>query len=203
MTRGGGRARALAATLALSFASVCIAQSGAGAAWAAGGDGRFGIGRAPTPQEIQGWDIAIGPDGGNLPPGSGTVAQGRALFSAKCVSCHGADGEGKPADRLVGGKGTLASPSPVKSIGSFWPYATTIFDYVRRAMPHDKPQSLSGDEVYALTAFLLNRNGIVGDDARLDAASLVGVKMPNHGGFDRGDDSPDLRVMRCMNDCRK
>lgn len=191
------------ATLTFSLASTCLAQVNDAKATGISMDGRFAIGRTLTPEEIQGWDIAIGPDGKNLPPGSGSVAQGREIFAEQCVACHGANGEGKPADALVGGAGSLAQRAPIKSIGSFWPYATTIFDYVRRAMPLERPQSLSPDQVYALTAFLLNRNGIVPDDTVLDAAALVSVRMPNRGGFVRGDDSPDLRVMRCMNDCIK
>ena len=127
----------------------------------------------------------------------------KPLLQQKCAACHGANGEGKPADSLVGGAGSLDRSAPKKSVGSFWPYATTLFDYVRRAMPHEQPQSLTAEQVYALTAFVLNRNGIVADDATLDAAALVSIQMPNRNGFFRGDDSPDLRVMRCMNDCKK
>ncbi len=104
---------------------------------------------------------------------------------------------------MIGGRGSLASEKPLQTVESYWPYATTLFDYVRRAMPHEPPQSLTAEQVYALTAFVLNRNGIVADDATLDAAALVSIQMPNRNGFFRGDDSPDLRVMRCMNDCKK
>ncbi len=199
--RVAGLATCIAActALALSVGAAGAALPGAGVDVPEGG---FGIGRAPTPAEIAGWDIAIAPDGANLPSGTGSVAKGRELFAAKCVACHGADGEGKPADRLVGGQGSLAAKAPIKTIGSFWPYATTIFDYVRRAMPLDRPQSLSADEVYALTAFLLNRNGIVPDDASLDAASLIAVRMPNRDGFVTGPDEPDVKAERCMKDCR-
>lgn len=101
----------------------------------------------------------------------------------KCVSCHGEKGSGKPADALVGGIGSLASHAPLKTVGSYWPYATTLFDYLRRAMPYDKPMSLSSDEVYALSAYILFLNGIVPEDAAMDAMSLPKVEMPNRYGF--------------------
>jgi cytochrome c len=97
--------------------------------------------------------------------------------------CHGAKGEGVIGDRLIGGRGTLTSANPLRTVGSYWPYATTLFDYIRRAMPYNAPQSLSADEVYALSAWILNQNGIVPDDARLDAHSLAAIRMPNRDGF--------------------
>ena len=129
----------------------------------------YGIGREATPQEIAGWDIDVSPNGAGLPPGRGDVRQGEAIFAAKCAACHGAHGEGKPMDRLVGGIGTLRDKKPVKTVGSYWPYATTLFDYVRRAMPLNAPQSLTPDEVYAVSAYVLFLNGIVPQDAALDA----------------------------------
>lgn len=166
--------------------------------------GRHALGRAPTEAELRAWDIDIGPDGRNLPAGSGTVAQGRALFAQQCAACHGNAGQGAlmPAP-LAGGAGSLTGKAPSLTIGSFWPHATTLYDYINRAMPWDRPQSLKPDEVYALTAFLLNLNGIVGADASLDARALMQVKMPNRGGFVAWDNEPDLRVPRCMTDCRK
>ncbi len=128
-------------------------------------------------------DLTVTPDGAGLPAGSGTVAEGRATYAAKCAACHGAAGSGGVADRLTGGIGTLASPKPVKTIASYWPYATTIFDYVRRAMPLTAPQSLADDEVYGLVAYLLSVDGIVSPDARLDARTLPKVRMPNREGF--------------------
>jgi S-disulfanyl-L-cysteine oxidoreductase SoxD len=109
------------------------------------------LGRPATPEEIALWDISIGPDGAGLPPGNGSPQQGEAVYSAKCLPCHGEKGSGKPNDQLVGGLGTLTGDqTPVKTVGSFWPYATTLFDYVRRAMPFNAPKSLSNDEVYAV-----------------------------------------------------
>ena len=141
------------------------------------------LGRAPSAAELSAIDISITPDGRGLPAGSGAVEQGAAVYAAKCQSCHGANGAGGPNDRLTGGIGSLASPKPVKTIASYWPYATTVFDYVRRAMPITAPQSLTNDEVYAVTAYLLSVDGIVPKDARLDAQSLPKVQMPNQGGF--------------------
>src|SRR5690349_11383230 len=105
------------------------------------------LGRPATRAEIAGWDISIPPDGSGLPPGSGTVAAGAAVYAAKCQACHGDKGAGQPNDRLVGGQGTLVSASPIRTVGSYWPYATTVFDYVRRSMPYPQPQSLTNDEV--------------------------------------------------------
>jgi len=142
-----------------------------------------GLGRPASPDEIAAWDISIGPEGAGLPPGRGTAQQGAAIFAAKCAVCHGEKGAGKPNDQLVAGVGSLAGDAPVKTVGSFWPYATTIFDYVRRAMPLPAPKSLSNDEVYALTAYLLQQNGIIGDTEVIDASSLPKVRMPNRDGF--------------------
>lgn len=142
------------------------------------------FGRAATPAEIASLDIDVAPDGSGLPPGGGTAREGAALYAARCAHCHGANGEGGPADRLVGGAGSLASAEPVLTVGSYWPNATTLFDYLRRAMPYDAPGSLSADDTYALAAFLLERNGVIGAGARLDAGSLPAVRMPNRGGFE-------------------
>ena len=141
------------------------------------------LGRAVKPAEIAAEEISIPPDGRGLPPGSGTASEGAAVYQAKCAGCHGVKGTEGPADRLVGGIGTLAAPKPVKTVGSYWPYATTLFDYIRRAMPYNAPRSLSHDEVYALCAYLLFLNGIIGPEARIDAKTLPQVKMPNRDGF--------------------
>src|ERR1700754_1022502 len=125
---------------------------------------RYDFGRPATSTEIAGWDIDASPDGGGLPPGHGDVREGEAIFAAKCASCHGAHGEGKPMDRLVGGIGTLREKKPEKTVGGFWPYATTLFDFVRRAMPLNAPQSLTPHEVYAVSAYVLFLNGIVPQD---------------------------------------
>jgi S-disulfanyl-L-cysteine oxidoreductase SoxD len=142
------------------------------------------LGRPATPEEITLWDISIGPDGAGLPPGSGTPQQGELVYAAKCLPCHGAKGAGKPNDQLVGGLGTLTGDqNPVKTVGSFWPYATTLFDYVRRAMPFDAPKSLSNDEVYAVCAYILQLNGIIDQSAVMSSQTLARVQMPNHDGF--------------------
>ena len=143
-----------------------------------------GIGRVATPDEIASWDISIGPDGAGLPPGRGTPKQGEMVYAEKCVACHGEKGAGKPNDQLVGGRGSLSGDqAPVKTVGSFWPYATTLFDYVRRAMPLNAPKSLSDDEVYAVSAYLLQLNGIIGETDAMDAQTLPQVQMPNRDGF--------------------
>lgn len=152
---------------------------------------KYGLGRKATDQEIAGWNIDVDRGGKWLPPGQGTVEQGRELFQTMCSACHGEKGEGGMGDRLVGGQGTLATPKPIKTVGSFWPYAPTLFDYIRRAMPLNAPQSLSSDEVYALTGYILNMNGIVPTKATMDAKSLGAVKMPNRDGF-VDDPRPDV-----------
>ncbi len=141
------------------------------------------LGKPATPEQVARADISVRPDGDALPPGSGSVSQGEAVFAAKCQVCHGAQGAGGPMDRLTGGVGSLATKTPVKTVSSFWPYATTVFDYTRRAMPLTAPQSLTNDEVYAVTAYLLSIDGIVGKDAVLDAKTLPLVRMPNRDGF--------------------
>jgi mono/diheme cytochrome c family protein len=142
------------------------------------------LGRVLTPEDVAPWDISVAPDGARLPPGSGTPAQGEAVYVAMCQGCHGERGVGKPNDPLVGGQGTLAGSSmPIKTVGSFWPYATTLFDYIRRAMPLNAPKSLSDDQVYAVCAYILQLNGIIGVNDTVDAQSLPAVHMPNRDGF--------------------
>jgi S-disulfanyl-L-cysteine oxidoreductase SoxD len=141
------------------------------------------LGRPVTPDEIRKIDITVSPDGRGLPPGSGSVSVGAAIYAKSCQACHGEKGAGKPQDQLTGGLGTLASAKPVKTPASYWPAATTLFDYIRRAMPITAPQSLTNDEVYAVTAYILSIDGIVPNDAVLDAKSLPRVKMPNKDGF--------------------
>ena len=169
-----------------------LAVALAGLAASAQAEGWFGFGRTPTPEEIAGWNIDIDRDGRKLPPGRGSVVQGKILFEAQCAGCHGASGEGGIGDRLAGGQGTLATPKPVKTVGSFWPYAPTLYDYIHRAMPLNAPQSLKPDEVYALVAYVLNLNGFVPDDAVMDATTLPRVTMPNRDGF-VPDPRPDAR----------
>lgn len=143
----------------------------------------LGLGHAPDPRTLAAADTAIGPRGLELPPGQGSVAQGATLFAAQCAACHGARGREGPDPVLVGGQGTLASAHPLQTVGSYWPYATTLFDYIRRAMPFTAPGSLDDDQVYALTAFLLAANGILPQDTVLDRERLRTVRMPNAGGF--------------------
>ncbi|MGH6827960.1 MAG: c-type cytochrome [Rhizomicrobium sp.] len=141
------------------------------------------FGQPADPAMIKAWDISIPPDGSGLPPGHGSVAEGAAVYAQKCVMCHGVNGEGKPADRLTGGIGTLASAHPVKTVASYWPYATTLFDYLRRAMPINHPRSLTDHETYALVAYILSIDGIVKKNAVLDAKTLPRIRMPNRDGF--------------------
>ncbi|MBN1237269.1 MAG: cytochrome c [Gammaproteobacteria bacterium] len=141
------------------------------------------LGEPATPEQIAGWDIGIGPDGENLPEGSGTPSQGAEVYATKCIACHGEDGAGGPNDVLAGGHGTLTDAAPVRTIGSYWPYATTLFDYVRRAMPYTQPQSLTNDEAYALTAYLLELNGVIDRNDVMNADTLPRVAMPNRDGF--------------------
>ena len=156
---------------------------------------RYQIGRPPTPEEVRELGSAIAPDGTGLPAGSGTVAAGREIFAAQCARCHGPNGEGDIGARLVGGQGTLATPRPLKTVGSFWPYATTLWDYINRAMPFDRPGLLQPPEVYAVVAYVLNLNGIVEPDRMIDATSLPKVKMPNRDGF-VADPRPDIPKAR-------
>jgi cytochrome c len=151
----------------------------------------YGLGRAAAAQEIAARDIDAGPDGAGLPSGSGSVAEGQLVFAQKCASCHGANGEGilPLYPRLVGRDPAAekfvfgSMPGLPRTIGNYWPYATTVFDYVRRAMPLTAPGSLSGNEAYAVTAYLLAANQVIAPDARLDSASLTAVKMPYAGRF--------------------
>jgi mono/diheme cytochrome c family protein len=151
----------------------------------------FSVGRPPTADEIRNLGGAIAPDGGGLPEGSGTVAAGRDVFAAQCARCHGPKAQGDVGPVLVGGQGSLATARPLKTVGSFWPYATTLWDYINRAMPFDKPGLLKPSEVYAVAAYILNLNGIIGENDVMDARSLPKVKMPNRDGF-VADPRPDV-----------
>jgi cytochrome c len=142
------------------------------------------FGQPITPDELAPWDISIGPDGAGLPAGRGTPKEGEAVYAANCQACHGEKGAGRPNDTLVGGFGTIAADRPaVKTVGSYWPYATTLFDYIRRAMPYQQSKSLTNDQIYAVSAYILHLNGVIGADDALDAQSLPKVKMPNRDGF--------------------
>jgi cytochrome c len=141
------------------------------------------IGRTPSAAELAAIDIEVLPDGRGLPPGRSTAAEGRQVYTAHCASCHGATGREGPNDLLAGGQGTLATARPVKTVGSYWPYATTLWDYINRAMPFQRPHSLSADEVYGATAYVLFLNGIVGAGDVISATTLPQVQMPNRNGF--------------------
>jgi S-disulfanyl-L-cysteine oxidoreductase SoxD len=140
------------------------------------------FGQPISPADLAAWDVSVGPDGVGLPPGSGTPAQGAVVYAQKCSACHGDKGEGKTNTRLVGGQITGPEPA-VKTVGSYWPYAITVFDFTRRAMPWTEPKSLTNDEVYAVTAHILRLNGIIGENDVMDAKTLPQVKMPNRDGF--------------------
>jgi S-disulfanyl-L-cysteine oxidoreductase SoxD len=154
---------------------------------------RYGLGRAATSQDIARWDIDVRADGQGLPAGHGSVPDGQKIFAETCAGCHGQKGEGNPMDQLVGGFGTLATAKPVKTVGSYWPYATTLFDYIRRAMPFNAPQSLSADQIYAVSAYILYLNNVIPENAVLDADTLPRVQMPNRRGFISSDPRPDVR----------
>lgn len=153
-----------------------------------------GLGRPASAEELKQRDITTLPTGAGLPDGKGTAAQGEAVYRDKCASCHGANGEGNmpQGPQLVGGIGSLASDNPVRTVGSFWPYATSVWDYIHRAMPLNLPGSLSADDTYAITAFLLNRNKIIEANEVMSKESLPKVRMPNRDGF-IPDARPDIR----------
>jgi len=153
---------------------------------------KYGVGTPATPAQIRELGAAIAPDGTGLPEGSGTAAAGREVFKNHCARCHGDKGEGGIGTVLVGGQGTLATLKPLKTVGSYWPYATSVWDYTNRAMSFDKPGLLKPEEVYAVIAYILNLNGIVGNEQVMDAKSLPKVKMPNRDGF-IPDPRPPLR----------
>ncbi len=141
------------------------------------------LGRPADPARLAAWDIDVSPDGKGLPAGHGSVGEGAKIYDDKCALCHGPAGAGGPADRLTGGVGTLRSDHPVKTVASYWPYATTLFGFIRAAMPITEPRSLSGPEVYALCAYLLSVDGIVPRAAVLDRKTLPRIVMPNRNGF--------------------
>jgi cytochrome c len=152
-----------------------------------------GVGKPATAEEIRARDITAFPDGRGLPAGHGTAEQGRVVYQAKCASCHGERGQGTgdfPA--LAGGLGTLAGPEPNPTVGSYWPYATTVWDYVHRAMPYQSPGSLSSDQIYSVTAYILYMNKIIGEHDELNKETLPKVKMPNRNGF-MPDPRPDVK----------
>ncbi len=142
-----------------------------------------GLGMLVTPEIAQSWSSTVFPDGRSLPPGRGTPGEGKAIYDKICSSCHGPEGRGETAEELVGTELPLTDPDTAQTIGSYWPYATTLFDYTRRAMPMDKPGSLTADEVYAVSAYLLQLNGIIAADAEMNQTTLPQVRMPNRDRF--------------------
>ncbi len=182
----------------LLAASLLVASNG----WAE----TLGLGRTATPAEITAWDIDVRPDGAGLPKGRGDVETGEEIFAEQCAFCHGDFGEG--VDRwpvLAGGQGTLTADRPVKTVGSYWPYLSTVWDYVHRAMPFGNAQSLSDDEVYAITAYILYANDLVDDDFELSHENFVETRLPNETNFFADDraDSPVFKVREpCMTDCK-
>lgn len=161
------------------------------------------FGKPVSEAELAAWNIDVRtPDGKGLPPGHGSVAEGKKIYEAKCIACHGADAKGGSVyGAMVGGIGSFTTNARVLTPGSMYPYAPILFDYIRRAMPMDKPQTLTANEVYALSAYLLNLNGLVPANAVMDAQSLPKVQMPNRNGF-VVDDRPDAKAVRCMTNCR-
>jgi mono/diheme cytochrome c family protein len=188
---------ALSLALLLALAAPALAQSK---------PRNYGIGHAATPEQIAGWDIDVRPDSQGAPPGHGSVKEGEKVYLDKCAACHGEFGESAGRwPQLAQGKGTLASSDPVKTVGSYFPYLSSVFDYIRRAMPFGAAQSLSNDELYAVTAYVLNLNDIVDDKFVLSKQTWGQVKMPNQSGFfddDRDKAEKAFWAKPCMNDCR-
>lgn len=193
---GTGRAGAVFAAAVLMCTPAAFAEGGP-----------LGLGRPALPEEIEAWDVAVLPDGQGLPVGSGDVETGEAVFAEHCASCHGDFAEGLDSwPVLAGGAGSLKDPRPVKTIGSYWPYLSTVFDYVHRSMPFGQAQTLSVDDTYAITAFLLYSNGLVEDDFVLSNENFTSIVMPNAEGF-YVDDRPETEyplfsAEPCMENCR-
>ena len=164
----------------------------------------YGFGSTPTQAQIDGWAIAVrGPDGKGLPAGSGSVKDGDEIYATMCAACHGTFGEGQNRYPRLAGEGKLTGERPEQTIQTFWPYAPTLFDYINRAMPFPAPHSLTTDQVYAVTAYVMNLNSLVDDDFVADKDSLPKLKMPNVDGFNWKDPRPDTHDIACMTNCRK
>ena len=194
-------------------APVQVAQTGGGLVAAAHADTpgaglRFGLGRVALPEEIAAWDVDVQPDGTGLPAGSGNAMDGEGIFEEHCAVCHGSFAEGAGNwPKLAGGDGSLADEDPLKTVGSYWPYLSTVWDYVNRSMPFGNAQSLSADEVYAITAYILYSNDLIDDDFELSAETWSQVEMPNAGGFivdDRAQTEYSIwRSEPCMENCKE
>ena len=195
--------------MALVAASLATASFALYAATGAAGKDapRFGFGKPATPAEIAGWDIDVRPDGKGLPPGKGSVAMGQDVYDAQCASCHGTFGESNDYMVLAGGVGSLSTNEPIRTTGSKLNHATTLWDYINRAMPFNAPKTLAPDQVYAVTAYVLHLNDILPADASLDRESILKVKMPNRDGFTTGHGfmtrggKPDVKAVACMQNC--
>jgi cytochrome c len=155
----------------------------------------FGVGHAPSPDHLKTIDIEVMPDGKGLAPGSGTAAAGKDVYTRRCETCHGPTGKEGPQEVIAGGRGSLNTERPLKTVGSYWPYATTLWDYIRRAMPFDHPGTLTADELYGVTAYVLFLNGIVGEQDALNQTTLPQLKMPNRDGF-VADPRPDIPLRK-------
>lgn len=163
---------------------------------------RYGLGTTPTAAQIEGWAISVRPDGQGLPDGRGSVKDGDELYANACAACHGTFGEGAGRYPRIAGEGKLTGERPEQTVGTYWPYATTLFDYINRAMPFPSPHVLPPDQVYAVTAYVLNLNGLVDEDFVADRDTLPKVKMPNRDGFIWTDPRPDTHNTACMANCR-
>ncbi len=183
-------------------AGIALAGCAAASKSSSGGSPTQARGHAVSEADLLAWNIDVRtPDGQGLPPGSGTTSAGKAVYDAKCASCHGEAAAGGPVfGTMVGGIGSFKTDRRVLTPGSMYPYAPVLFDYVRRAMPMNAPQSLSNDETYAVTGYILQLNGLVAADAVMTAAALRAVQMPNRNGF-MVDDRPDTKATRCMSQC--
>jgi S-disulfanyl-L-cysteine oxidoreductase SoxD len=180
--------------LAIGAAAVVVAAPGHRSALVAQSP-TFGVGHAPTPLELKAIDIDVTPDGKGLAAGGSTAAAGKDVYTRRCETCHGPTGKEGPQDILVGGRGSLNTAAPLKTVGSYWPYATTLWDYIRRAMPFDHPGTLTDGEIYGATAYVLFMNGIVAEHDEVNERTLPLVKMPNRNGF-VADPRPDIPKKR-------
>jgi len=198
MSNSPRRARIAASVLCATALLVVAAQSSA----AEKGAGYYGYGTAPTGQEIAGWAIAVRPDGQGLPPGRGSVDEGANVYAEQCAACHGTFGEGTARYPKLAGGGNLTGDRPEPTVGNYWPYATTLWDYINRAMPFPAPRTLTPNQVYAITAYVLNLNDIVPNDFVADRNTLPKVQMPNRDGFNWTDPRPDTKNAACMSKCQ-
>lgn len=186
--------RLFVAGLVIAFAAAAHAGERQGPA------GYYGYGATPTKAQVEGWAIAVRSDGQGLPPGKGSASEGANIYVDQCAACHGTFGEGEARyPKLAGGELTGERPEP--TVGSYWPFATTLFDYINRAMPFPSPHQLSADQVYAMTAYILSLNDIVDNNFVADRESLPKVKMPHHDFFIWHDPRPDTSAKECMKDC--